>query len=161
MFSETYGVTSYGSGWRRETYGITNYCSGWRRETYGITSYCSGWRGGTYDITNCCSGWRRETYDITNYCSGWRGETYWHNQLLQWLARENLWRNHSYSSGWRKDVVNQRLEFVGLVESPSSCPKACIITMVAFSVWALALLLVRIAQSCYLAGLEFSSGSVC
>ena len=50
-----YGVTSYGSGCRKEICSVASYGSGWRKETYGVTSY--------------------ETYGVTNYDSVWRKET--------------------------------------------------------------------------------------
>ena len=33
-FSETCGVTNYGSGWWKETYGVTSYDGSWRK---GVT----------------------------------------------------------------------------------------------------------------------------
>ena len=82
QFSETYGVTSYGSGWRKD--GVTSYGSGRRKD--GVTSYGSGWRKN--GVTSYGSGWRKD--GVTSYGSGWRknGVT-------------------SYGSGWRKDGVNR------------------------------------------------------
>ena len=50
-FSVIYGVTSYGSGWRKETYGVTSYGSGRRKESYDVISNGSGWRK---EVVNQC-----------------------------------------------------------------------------------------------------------
>ena len=47
QFSETYGVTIYGNGWRK--YVVTSYGNGWRKDV--VTSYGSGWKK---DVVNQC-----------------------------------------------------------------------------------------------------------
>ena len=77
QFSQTYGVTRYGSGWRKETYGVTSY------ETYGITNYDSVWRKETYGVTSLGSGWRMipMVYPIMAVAGERRG--LWLNQVWQ------------------------------------------------------------------------------
>ena len=64
-FSVIYGVTSYGSGWRKETYGVTSYGSGRRKESYDVISNGSGRRKESYDVISNGSGCRKE---VVNQC---------------------------------------------------------------------------------------------
>ena len=91
----TNGVTSYGSGWRKD---VINQCLEFVLETCAVTSYGSGWRK---DVKQCLE-FVLGTCAVTSYGSGWRKDVV--KQCLEFVL--GTCAVTSYGSVWRKDVFN-------------------------------------------------------